>query len=218
MARTAENRRSGQSRHRGVARPCGRLRARGHRRRGEGRQGGLQRVAPRAAAGTRQDAERDCPRAEDECRRARHDRRRGLRQPGDRDDGRRQRCGGANRVFCRPRHRDERCFDPDGPRSPELLGTRAARGGRPDRAVQSSVHVHRRQIRGAARRRQHDRDEAAGAGPTVVAAARRVDRRPAAAWRVQSRPRRQGGRRRVGEPPRRRQDFADRQRADRDAP
>ena len=61
--------------------------------------------------------------------------------------------------------------------------------------VQPSVHVLRRQVRGAARGRQHRGGEAARAGAALLAAACRADRRHPAARRVQRRARRQGGRR-----------------------
>ena len=175
----------------------------------------LQGMEARAAARARQDAQGGRPRAARECRRARDDRLRRLRQSDRRDDHGRHHRGGADRVLRRPRHRDEGRVDPDGAGPAELLGARAARRGRPHRAVQPSLHVHRRQGRGAARRRQHRHHEAAGAGAAVVAASGRADRRPAAARRVQRRARRQGGGRRAREPSGRRQDRADRQRADR---
>ena len=58
--------------------------------------------------------------------------------------------------------------------------------------VQSSVHVLRGQVRGAACRRQHRDREAARAVAALLAAARRTDRRHPAARRVQRGARRQG--------------------------
>ena len=59
---------------------------------------------------------------------------------------------GADRILCRPRHRDEGLVDPDGTGRGEFLRARAARRGRPHHSVQSSLHVLRRQGRRAARR------------------------------------------------------------------
>ena len=150
-----------------------------------------------------------------QCRGAGDDRRRRLRQSLYRDGERRERRRRADRVLRRPRHRDEGRLDPDGTRRGELLGARAARRRRPHRAVQSSVHVLRRQVGRAARRRQHRDHEAARAGAALLAAPRRADRRHPAARRVQPRARRQGGGRGARPPSGRRQDRADRQRADR---
>ena len=122
---------------------------------------------------------------------------------------------GAARFLRRPRHRDEGRLDPDGPRRGEFLGARALRRGRPHHSVQPSLHVRGRQVGGAARRRQHRRAQAAGAGAAVGAAAGRADRRHPAAGRVERGAGRQGGRAGARQPSRRRHGGADRQRADR---
>ena len=97
--------------------------------------------------------------------------------------------GRADRVLRRAGDRDEGRIDPDGPGRGQLLRARTARGGGAHRAVQSSVHVRRRQGRRAAGRGQRGDDQAAGAVAAVRAASRRTARRRAAARRVQRRSR-----------------------------
>ena len=172
-------------------------------------------MAQHAAARTRAAAQAHRQRAARARRGTGDDRRRRLRQSVSRDgqgrDGRRR----ADRLLRRPRHRDERLVDPDGPGRGQFLGARAARRGRAHHSIQSSVHVLRGQGRRAARDRQHRGDEAAGAGAAVVAASCRTDRRHPAARRVQRRARRQGGRRRARLAQGRGDDRADRLGADR---
>ena len=100
--------------HRRVARQGRRRHRRRCRGRDRRRQGGVQGLAPRAAARARQDAARHRRRAAQERRRAGDDRRRRLRQSLCRDGARRQCRRGAARLLCRPRHRDEGRLDPDG--------------------------------------------------------------------------------------------------------
>ena len=172
-------------------------------------------MAARAAARARQDPAADRGNPAAERQRARHDRRRRLRQSGARDGERRHDRGGADGVLRRLRHRNEGHVDPDGAGRGQLLGARTLGSCRPHHPVQSSVYVLRRKIRRPARRRQYRDREAAGAGAAVLAAAGRIDRRAAAGGRVQRRPRRARGRATARQPPGCRHDRAHRQRADR---
>jgi hypothetical protein len=102
---------------------------------------------------------------------------------------------------------------PMGPEAVNFSVRRALRSGGTHYPVQSSLHVRRRKVGCAARRRQHRRGQAARTGSAVLAAARRVDRRHPAAGRLESGAGRQGGRPSASEPSRRRQGGAHRQRA-----
>ena len=139
--------------HGRVAGPGGRRFGGGRRSRHRRRQGGVPRMAARAAARTGEDAARDRRRPAQERRRARHDRRRRLRQPLCRDGARRAGGRGAARFLRRPCHRDERRLDPDGTGRGEFLRARAVRRRRAHHSVQPSLHVRGRQVGGAARRR-----------------------------------------------------------------
>ena len=133
-----------------LARQSRRQFRRGCRCRGEGGQEGVRGMAQHAAAGARAAAQAHRQCAARARRGTGDDRRRRLRQPLSRDgqgrDGRRR----ADRVLRRPRHRDERLIDPDGPGRGQFLRARAARRGRAHHSVQSSVHV----LRGKGRRRR----------------------------------------------------------------
>ena len=198
-----------QSRHGRVARTVRRLRRRRHRRRSAGGKEGVRRLAQHAAARARARAQAHRRRPARKRRRARDDRCRRLRQSRARDgDGRNRRCR-ADRVLRRPRDGNEGRLDPDGSRCRELLRARAARRRRPHHSVQSSLHVLCRQGGRAACDRQRRDHEAARTGAALLAAARRTDRRPAAARRIQHRARRPRGRLSAHHPSGRRHDRAD---------
>ena len=204
-----------QSRHRRIARKRGRrvgCRRRGRHRRGQGRVPGM---AACAATGAGQDATCHRRGLAQERRRARHDRRRRLRQSLRRDGARCPCRSGAARFLRRSGHRDEGRVNSDGSRRREFLSARAVRGDRPHHSVQSSLHVRRRQIGGAARRRQYHRGQATRAGAAFLAASGRIDRRHPATGRLESGAGRQGSRPGAGQPPGRCQGRPDRKRADR---